>query len=189
MTPARELTAAVAGCTVGAALALVAANESWAEGDISRGAGFPVEHVELTSSDVAPSAAGLALLALAAVAALVATQGVTRRLVGLLVLASGAGITLTALYARTHAQAAAAAQTVGAATVEITLQPWSWLAAAGGLLVGAAGCLIAVRGAQWPSMSRRYEAPGAPPPAVDARQAPPEDVWRALDRGDDPTAR
>lgn len=189
MTPARELTAAVAGCVVGSTLALGAANESWAVGDVSRGAGLPVEQVELTSYDVAPAGAGLALLALAAVAALVATRGAVRRVIGLLVLASGAGITVTAMYARTRAQAAAAAQIVGAATVEITLQPWTWLAAVGGLVVVAAGCLIAVRGAAWPSMSRRYDAVGASDRVVDARNATPEDVWRALDRGDDPTAR
>ena len=43
-------------------------------------------------------------------------------------------------------------------------------------------------GAAWPSMGGRYERSGAPKPrrrAVDPDR--PEELWKAIDRGEDPT--
>jgi hypothetical protein len=55
---------------------------------------------------------------------------------------------------------------------------------AGGLLVIAAGLLVAWRGARWPVMSSRYDQPAA-------RQAPaaadPASLWESLSQGLDPT--
>jgi uncharacterized membrane protein (TIGR02234 family) len=49
-----------------------------------------------------------------------------------------------------------------------------------------AGLLALSYGRQWPAMSGRYERAGRRAPrAVDPDR--PEDVWRALDRGEDPT--
>lgn len=188
MTPARELTAAIGGCLVGSALVVTATGERWAAGEGSRGAGLPVEVVQLTSSDLAPAASGLALLALASVAALVATRGVVRRLVGVLVLVAGAGIAVAAVHAGARARSAAEARLGATTRVDLTLTPWPWLAAAGGLLVVAVGLLVLVRGGGWPSLSPRYQTQVAPPVTTAADQTP-DDLWRALDRGDDPTAR
>ena len=59
-----------------------------------------------------------------------------------------------------------------------------------GLLMAAAGLLVVLRGRSWPGMGRRYERPGSP--AAPARPQTDEDraqaAWRALDRGEDPTA-
>jgi uncharacterized membrane protein (TIGR02234 family) len=55
---------------------------------------------------------------------------------------------------------------------------------AAGLLLAAGGLVTVVRGARWPGMSSRYER-GATP-----RQTVPSDsagMWKALDRGEDPT--
>lgn len=187
MTPARELAYAVAGCLAGAAIVLLAASRPWAQGEISRGAGVPVAEVALTGGDLAPTVTGLAVLALAAVAALVATRGTARRGVGLLVLAAGAGLVLDAGLAGRRAAAQVAADAPDAAGVDIGLTPWPWVAAAGGVLVLAAGLLAAVRSAGWPTMSRRYNAPTDDAAAGHAADRTPEDIWRALDRGDDPT--
>jgi uncharacterized membrane protein (TIGR02234 family) len=53
-----------------------------------------------------------------------------------------------------------------------------------------AGLLALRYGRLWPGMSGRYERGGAPRPQ--RRPAPvdpdrPEDLWKALDRGEDPT--
>ncbi|NEC25827.1 TIGR02234 family membrane protein, partial [Streptomyces sp. SID8111] len=67
---------------------------------------------------------------------------------------------------------------------------WPYVAAAGGLLILLAGVLALRYGRLWPAMSGRYERDGTPrprrrPAAVDPDR--PEDLWKALDRGEDPT--
>jgi Tryptophan-associated transmembrane protein (Trp_oprn_chp) len=74
---------------------------------------------------------------------------------------------------------------LGAAYVATTASGgWSvWRVAVllGAVLGACGGALAALRGQQWASMSRRYDAPSAPKPAHES------DPWRALDRGEDPT--
>ncbi|WP_181006800.1 Trp biosynthesis-associated membrane protein, partial [Streptomyces sp. SM9] len=57
-------------------------------------------------------------------------------------------------------------------------------------LLLAAGLLALWFGRRWPAMSGRYERDGSPrarkaAPPVDPDR--PEDLWKALDRGEDPT--
>lgn len=214
MTPARELTGAIGGCVLGAAVVLLASGRPWAAGEISRGDGVPVADVSMSGHELAPATTGLAVLALAAVAALVATRGVVRRGVGALVLVAAAGLVLDAVLAGARADVTAAADAPDATRIDLALAPWPWVAVAGALVVAAAGLLIVVRGASWPTMSRRYdvatrepatgspadstddtgrravdnaEGPPAHPGAVETASRSPEELWRALDRGEDPT--
>lgn len=196
MTPARELASAVLGCLTGAAVVLLAAGRPWAHGEISRGPGVPVDTVDLTGRELAPAATGLALLALAAVAAFVATRGSVRRGIGLLVLAAGAGLVFTAAAAGSRATAVVATAAPDATSIDVGLAPWPWVAAAGGVLVATAGLVTLLRGAAWPTMSRRYDVPPADQEvrrstehqsARESGSPTPEDMWRDLDRGDDPT--
>jgi hypothetical protein len=121
-----------------------------------------------TGTQVAPSLTGVALLALAGVAGVLATGGLARRLVGGLLAAAGAAQTVAALAA------------LGAAGTPAPL-----LAVAGGLLLLAAGVLVALREPWLPRLGARYAAPGAPK----RRQADPDRAaWEALDAGEDPTA-
>jgi hypothetical protein len=46
----------------------------------------------------------------------------------------------------------------------------------------AAGVLVALRGAGWSGLTRRYDDATA-----SGRAGEPVDLWRALDRGEDPT--
>ena len=97
------------------------------------------------------------------------------------------------------------------AHVVMTGLPWRPLAVAGGVILMAAGLLVAWRGRRWPVMSSRYDAPGAaqatdlaqkpgaaraqgPAPGPGAkRQASPgagadsATIWESLSRGEDPT--
>lgn len=121
-----------------------------------------------TGAEVAPSLTGVALLALAGVAGVLATGGVGRRIVGGLLAAAGAVQTVAALVTL-----------AGAGT------PAPLLAVAGGALLVAAGVLVVVREPRLPRLGARYAAPGA------ARRRPADPdraAWEALDAGEDPTA-
>ncbi|MGW2545360.1 Trp biosynthesis-associated membrane protein [Kitasatospora sp. NPDC001574] len=67
---------------------------------------------------------------------------------------------------------------------------WPWVALAGGLLLALAGLLTLRFGRGWPAMGSRYEAPTgkAPVSRKSAAAESPADLWKALDRGEDPTA-
>jgi hypothetical protein len=63
-----------------------------------------------------------------------------------------------------------------------TLTAWYWTTGVAALLTLAALAIAAVRSPGWPAMGSRYDSPTT-------RRQPDtdEDLWRALDRGDDPT--
>lgn len=61
--------------------------------------------------------------------------------------------------------------------------PAAWTAAGA---LGVAGVLLAWRGAAWPPLSGRYERGASAPRAESASD--PRDLWKALDRGEDPTS-
>ncbi|OLT22248.1 hypothetical protein BJF78_07520 [Pseudonocardia sp. CNS-139] len=117
-----------------------------------------------TGAQIAPSLTGVALLALAGVAGVLATGGALRRLVGLLLTMSGIG------------------QVVGALLVGLGLGGGPLLAAAGGLVLLAAGALVVVREPALPRLGARYAAPGD----RRAPRDPDRAAWDALDEGRDP---
>ncbi len=116
-----------------------------------------------TGSELVPVAHALALVALAGVVALLAARRWSR--VGV-----GAALALAGL-----AIVAAAASQLGR-----TPAGWPVLTIAGGLLVLCAGALTVLRSRGWPALGARYDAP--------AGRRTDDDVWAALDRGEDPTA-
>lgn len=106
-------------------------------------------------------------LLLAAVAALFATTGWARRIVGVVI--CGAGLTAAADLGRA----------MGGSDQDWAL--WiavGWIASAAAL---ATGVVVVARGGRWPGWSRRFD------PARESRPTDPVDQWRALDRGEDPT--
>ncbi|WP_188284321.1 Trp biosynthesis-associated membrane protein, partial [Streptomyces sp. CBMA29] len=72
---------------------------------------------------------------------------------------------------------------------------WPLVAVAGGALLLLAGLLALRYGHAWPAMSSRYDRPGSRPSLRGRAAAAPapidpdraEDLWKALDRGEDPT--
>ncbi|MBA3744395.1 Trp biosynthesis-associated membrane protein, partial [Sporichthya sp.] len=70
---------------------------------------------------------------------------------------------------------------------------WPWLAVLGGLMVTGAGAAAAWHGSLWPAMSARYDKPVAADPPQQRERTTEGDgaleQWRAMDRGEDPTAR
>jgi uncharacterized membrane protein (TIGR02234 family) len=192
----RSVTAALLLGLAGATIVLLAKGRIWMNGTVDIGAGG-VRSVSATGQQVGGLPGSLALVAMAAFVAVFAVRGAGRvALAGLLVLC-GAGTVVAALSSvddpsAMNAAAATATALVHATVSEHTTTAWPLLSAGGGALVLAAGIIALVRGRAWPAMSSRYDREGAEPamrrqrkPVVDPDR--PEDLWKALDRGEDPT--
>ncbi|MFI8852462.1 TIGR02234 family membrane protein [Streptomyces sp. NPDC053499] len=201
-TPARAgraaLAAALLSGAVGAALALVSAGQTWSESTAKFAQGEVPVSAE--GGDVTGLPSALALVGLAALVAVFAVRRNGRRVVAGLLALCGAAVLASALLSAddTGALRAAAAETSGLAhsgigAVDVTA--WPYVSAVGGGLLLVAGVLALRYGSGWPSMSgsARYERVPLRQRASRASRVPrvdpdrPEDLWKALDRGEDPT--
>lgn len=188
-----SLAVALLSGALGAAVALLSTRQRWSEGAATVAGGtFPLT---AKGSDVTGVPAALAIVGLAALVAVFAVRRAGRHLVSGLLALCGCGIVAAALLGASDSSALddKAAQASGdtSATVQaLTHTAWPYVAAVGGALILLAGLLALRYGRLWPAMSGRYERNGAPrprrtAPAVDPDR--PEDLWKALDRGEDPT--
>jgi uncharacterized membrane protein (TIGR02234 family) len=194
--PARAGRLSLAGAllagALGAAVVLLSTRQRWSEGTATvAGGDFPLT---ASGSDVTGVPASLAIVGLAALVAVFAVRRLGRVFVAGLLALSGAGTIAASLIGAGDSSALdeQAAQATGdtAATVGVLSHTaWPYVAAVGGALLLLAGLLALRYAPLWPAMSSRYERSGAPRP----RKAPtvdpdrPEDLWKALDRGEDPT--
>jgi uncharacterized membrane protein (TIGR02234 family) len=174
-------------CVVGAFVVLVGAGREWVVVEVAGDALLPGRSVDVDGSDLAPGLRALGLVGLAGVPALAASRGRGRRVVGLVVLLTGAGVVavttrLVAAGLGDRARLTAAVRDAGEGTTGAT--PWPYVTALGGLLLVAGGLLVMLRGPHWAGLGRRYDAPAAQPVQAVAER----DLWAALDRGEDPTA-
>ena len=164
--------------------------------------------LEVTGRTVDSAPTALALVALAGVVAVLATRGIVRRAIGVVVALAGVGLIWRSAAAGSAISTSRARELLaqkGGVTND-SLVPhvqvhggWSVLSILCGVLVVLAGAVIAGRGSRWAAMSARYESPSSQPRAVpadgngteDSTVAAPANVdvsmWTALDRGDDPT--
>lgn len=188
-----SLAVALLSGALGAAVALLATRQQWSEGTATvAGGAFPLT---AQGSDVTGVPAALAVVGLAALVAVFAVRRAGRLVVAALLALSGAGTIAAALLGASDSAAldekAAEASGDTSATVEaLSHTAWPYVAAVGGALLLVAGLLALRYGRLWPGMSGRYERGGAVRPR--RRPAPvdpdrPEDLWKALDRGEDPT--
>lgn len=188
----RSLALALLLGAVGAAVSLLATRQTWARGSVAvAGGDFPLT---ATGSDVTGVPAALAVVGLAALVAVFAVRRAGRYLVSGLLALSGAGTVAAALLgvgdsAALDEKAAETSGDTAAVVTGLTHTGWPY-AAVGGALLLAAGLLALWFGRRWPAMSGRYERDGSPrarkaAPPVDPDR--PEDLWKALDRGEDPT--
>ena len=187
-----SLAVALLSGALGAAVALLATRQRWSEGTATvAGGDFPLT---AKGSDVTGVPASLAIVGLAALVAVFAVRRLGRVFVAGALALAGAGTIATALIgagdrAALNEQAAEATGDTAATVASLSHTAWPYVAVAGGVLMLIAGVLALRYASLWPAMSSRYERSGAPKP----RKAPvvdpdrPEDLWKALDRGEDPT--
>lgn len=182
---------------VASAMLSAAATLGWAQLDLQvplRG----IVLVRVKGSAVLPALVPLALLALAAVAAALATPRRARWLLGAVLLAAAvppavAGLRATRLGAAGHwlTEAAASALEMPTRSVPVGGATVLWagpaLAVGGAGMLAAAGITLGVRGHRMPRLARRYQAPTPRPKG--SRHPPPEKgFWERMDAGEDPTA-
>jgi hypothetical protein len=167
----RALLAVCVGLAGSAALLWGASATTWFR--IAGPPGRPA--TESTGADAAPSLTGFALLALAAVAALVATAGPVRRVVAALLVLVGVVVGVVVVQAVLDPPGPAAAATRTAAPL---------LAVAGAAALLAVSVFVLLREQRLPRLGARYAAPGARRVEMDPDRA----AWQALDAGTDPTA-
>jgi len=197
-TRRREMALVLLLGVAGAGLVFLAVRQGWAHVRTAPPPPLPGSDSLVTGQDLVPAAAALAVAALASLAAVLATRGIARRLVGLALAGLGAGIAaavslpvttadaIAAVSGRAGYRGAAESGAAGSATasgghgggapliagfpahVAATAFPWRLLALAGGAAVIAAGLLVIWRAAAWPVMSSRFDPPERPRP----RQVP-----------------
>jgi uncharacterized membrane protein (TIGR02234 family) len=175
----------LAACLAGAALAAYAITRTWSLRLTPR-TGMSDLRTVRTGADAEPWVLGLAVVALAGTGALLATRGVVRRVLGIVLALAGVGVAAGAVAGRLSVDPGVAG---GGATV------WPVACGLGGLIIAAGGVTAARLGHTWPAMSARYERkPVTPaqtrrPESQDPELAPADHraAWDALDRGDDPT--
>jgi uncharacterized membrane protein (TIGR02234 family) len=214
VTATREYVLVLGVAAAGAALVLLSVRPGWAQVVTAASGPLPGAVVPVSGQDLVPLAGALAVASLASLAAVIATRGLARRLVGVFLAASGAlaallvsapvstADVLAAARATPLSQAGSAtagggagagsggvpgavAAGVGAAAhVVLVSFPWRPLAAVGALAVLVAGAVVAWRGPRWPAMSGRYSRAGAADPQP---VADPATLWESLSRGVDPT--
>jgi uncharacterized membrane protein (TIGR02234 family) len=167
----------------GVAIVLLSASPTWLR--VTLQAGGVVGHATVKGRGAAPAAVPLALVAGAGLIALALLRGWLRRLLGVLILAAGAGIIAAAArvfddptgIARGDTHVKAAGKVASVAT-----QAPPYLTVVGGVLIIVGAVFAIMYGRRWPSPTRRYERAAA-------RAARPKDDWEALEQGEDPTAR
>ncbi len=188
----RSLAVALLCGALGAAVALLASRQRWAAGTAAVAGGDYT--LTAKGSEVTGVPAALAIVGLAALVAVFAVRRSGRLLVAGLLALSGAGtvgaaLTGAANRAALDEKAAQASGDTAATAASLTHTGWPYVAAAGGVLILLAGLLALRYGRLWPAMSGRYERSGAPRSRATRPVDPdrPEDLWKALDRGEDPT--
>jgi len=183
---------------LGGAGALLVSGRAWQTIVAPRPRPFADEVVDVSGRTLEPLVAALGLVALAGVVAVLATRGIARRAVGVLLAGAAVAMGWRALAGSAAVSAAKARSLVTDARTGAGLDPgrsaqvtvhaaWPVLAVACAVALLVAGAAVAVWGHRWAGLSGRYEAPDGGTEAD--RQRSDATIWTALDRGDDPTAR
>lgn len=198
----------------GGGLALLAGSQIWLTVTVHRLRPLPDVVARLPGRTVEPATAGIAVAALAAAVALIATAGLWRRIVGVLVVAAGIALVWRSAVGVSPSPARALALVLQhrAGTVLNTtdvgvdrIVAWPVLSVAAGVVIVLAGASAALNGHRWGGLSNRYEAPirteptvrgtqvsktsvaGTPEEQERARSAAAAALWSRVDRGEDPT--
>ena len=234
-SPRQELVAILILGVLGAALVFLALRQGWAHVRTAAPAPLPASLITVSGQSLIPYAEGLAIATLASLVAVLATRGIARRAVGVLLAGLGPASPprpwpaspppprwrpRPPASARPPARAPRPPRGTPATAAPRTCPTWpgfhsravltagTWQAATvlGGLIIIAAGVLVAWRAARLPVMSSRYDAPAVASPGRPGQPAAPPaaarpaatgparpgrsdsaTMWESLSRGEDPT--
>jgi uncharacterized membrane protein (TIGR02234 family) len=142
-----------------------------------------------------PLALALGLVALAAWGAMLVTRGLFRRVVAVIGAVAAVGTAITAVVGAWRAPHSVhtavrdhlALSTKAADAINVGLTGWYWTALVASFLL-VAGFAMALRDlGSWPSMGSRYDAPATAAERARSEPRTPQEIWKALDDGVDPT--
>lgn len=188
----RRLYAPVVLATLAAGgLAFFAAGRTWAKADV-RPEGLAAAKVTVSGADAQPLVSALAIIVVTAALAILAAGPRLRRVIGVLTVIVGlVGAVVVPRSgtdglkdAVTSAAEKSPAYTGPDALGSISYVPWDLLTIAAFVLALLLGVVTLRLAPQWPTMSSRYDAPTSRPVKDDPTGT---DMWKAMDRGDDPT--
>lgn len=178
----REFFPALLGGVASSALFAVAASQTWVTGTASA-ATFTSQQVrDVAGSDAAPFVGGLALVGLAAWGVVLFARTAGRRIALTVGVAAQSVAVVGALAAATgsRVEVEVSRQLGDPEGYRLDWSPWFAIGLAAGVLAVLVGLVALVRCGRWPAMGSKYDAPGA---VSDV----PEDPWKQLDAGIDPT--
>lgn len=154
--------------------------------------GLPALETTASGASLAPLTGALGVVLLAAFGAVIATRGWVRRGLGLLIVVVAVVVLAAAIWPGPTAASLTeqlVAKGYSGGGYETSTLAWRWVVLAGSVVSAGAGAMVARFGGRWATMGSRYDAPTArEEAAVDPDGATDEtQLWRALDRGNDPT--
>jgi uncharacterized membrane protein (TIGR02234 family) len=176
---------------IGGGMVAVSAAKPWATVTVGGGR-LPALPVSVDGADVVPVVGALGLVLLAGAVSLAATRNQGRRLAGLVLVGAAVVVGWLTLTSGPAITEALRDQTVGAVgNASVSSDPdgtfWRWLTLAGAGLSLMAGMAAVAKGPDWPTMGSRYERPTSAVNPGDADGSTESDLWRAMDKGEDPT--
>ena len=184
MTRARAYAATLVLLLFGAVALLLSATRPWVEAAANGTVGLPAVDVSITGGEALPVLTGAGLLLLAGIAGVLATGGVLRVIVGVVLLVTSA-VALEAAISFGRRGSTAAEETARAILQTSGTGTGWWLLAAGGAAAGVlAGTLTVALGKRWPTLGSRYQRRDA---RASGAATTPAQMWDAMDRGEDPT--
>lgn len=191
LTPRRLYGPVVLATLAAGGLAFFAAGRTWAEADLEP-EGLAAATVSVSGADAQPLVSALAIVVVTAALAILAAGPRLRRVVGVLTVLVAAVAIVTVPRAGSDSLDSAIrsaaeespAYTGPDALGAVSHAPWDLVTIAAFVLAIVLGALTVRFGPRWPTMSTRYEAPTSRPVADDPTST---DMWKAMDRGDDPT--
>jgi hypothetical protein len=171
------------GLLAGAALAMSGTQPWWAatSDKDTYECNAPCVGMSLEDAGTVSAANAVALVALACWGVVLVTRGRFRRAVTWLGLLAAVGgvVSVVVAYATIPDDVRELAERYGSELPPIGSTGWYWIGAVASV-VGLLAWVAAVRFVRhWPEMGARYDDPS---------DAPPEDLWKAMDQGHDPTS-
>lgn len=191
MTPRRLYAPVVLATLVTGGVAFFAAGRTWAKVEV-KAEGLAAAKVTVSGSDAQPLVPALAIIVVTTALAILAAGPRLRRVIGGLTIVVSAVGTVAVPRSGTDglqdavrsAAEKSPAYTGPDALGSISYVPWDLLTIAAFVLALVLGVVTLRLGPRWPTMSSRYDAPTSRPVKDDPSGT---DMWKAMDRGDDPT--